>query len=116
MRKVLAELTDELLAAIDEAHWLDAAEQCWALPVYAIDLGDGKLLTWSDTDEAGIDDVDVIDSDDWDTRAEDLADELGEVVDLETGEHYTRHGVQFQHQAEGDFDREGFRIIIKRRD
>lgn len=103
-------------AQTDEAHWLDADGQCWTLPVYAIDLGGGKMLTWSDTDEAGIDDVEVISADDWPDRAEAIAEELGEVVDLESGEHYTTQGVQYQHQAEGDFDQDGFRIIIKRRD
>lgn len=102
-------------AQTDEAHWLDADGQCWTLPVYAIDLGGGKMLTWSDTDEAGIDDVEVISADDWPDRAEAIAEELGEVVDLESGEHYTSQGVQYQHQAEGDFDQDGFRIIIKKR-
>lgn len=105
----------EYEAESSEAHWLDNAGQCWTLPVYAVDIGDGKMLTWSDTD-AGIDDVGVIDSGDWESRAEDIAAGLGEVVDIETGEHYTTQGVQYQHQAEGDFDQYGFRRIIKKRD
>ena len=103
-------------AESDEAHWLDAAEQCWSLPVYSIDIGGGKRLAWSDTDEAGIDDVTLIDSGDWDGFAESIAAELGEVVDVEAGEHYTNHGVQYQHQAPGNYDRDGFRIVVRRRE
>ena len=103
-------------ADTDEAHWLDASEAVFALPVYSIDLGHGKRLAWSDTDEAGIEDVTLIDSGDWDGFAESIAAELGEVVDVEAGEHYTNHGVQYQHQAPGKYDRDGFRIVVRRRE
>jgi len=103
-------------ADTDEAHWLDAAEQCWTLPVYSIDLVHGKRLAWSDTDEAGITDVALIDEAEWDGFAESLAESLGEVVDVEAGEHYTNHGVQYQHQAPGDYDHDGYRIVVRRRE
>lgn len=82
-------------ADTDEVHWLDAAGGLWTLPVYSIDLGRGKRLAWSDTDEAGVEDVALIDSDEWPGFAESIADGLGEVVDVEQGEHYTRHAVQY---------------------
>lgn len=100
----------------DQSHYLDAAGQCWSLPVYSIDLGRGKRLAWSNTDEAGVDDIAIIDHEDWAGFAESIAESIGDVVDIESGEHFTAHGVQYQHQAPGEYDQEGFRRVIVRRD
>ncbi len=76
----LAELEDD--ATCEVAYWLDAAGKKWELPCYSLDLGRMRLA-WSDTDEAGIADEQLIDHSEWDGFAERLAEQLGELADAE---------------------------------
>ena len=46
-----------------EAVWTDAAGQEWIINGHAMDLGNARVLIWTTTDEAGVDDVAVIDND-----------------------------------------------------
>lgn len=69
------------------SYWLDAADQKWALPCYIKKCGYSAVL-WSDTDEAGIDDIFTIElADDAERQviefANHLAESLGERVDEE---------------------------------
>ncbi len=103
-------------ADTDEAHWLDAEDGLFTMSVYSVELGSGKRLAWSNCDDAGIDDVVLIPDSKWSGFAEEIAGEIGKLVDVETGEHYTSHGVQYQHHARGFYDRDGYRIVVVPRD
>ena len=73
-----------------------------------------QCLAWSHTDEGGIDDTAIITKSCWTDFAETTAAALGDVVEVESGEHFSTHGVQYAHQAPGDYDLDGFRVIVKR--
>lgn len=46
-----------------EAEWVDCNQKTWALPCYLVKLG-SRVVMWSNTDEAGIDDETVADAED----------------------------------------------------
>ncbi len=81
----------------------------------AYTVSPNRYLVWSHTDEGGIDDIALIAKSCWTDFAETIASSLGEVVDVEIGEHYSSHGVQRPEHAPGDYNQDGHRIIVKRR-
>lgn len=108
----------------DESHvavWQDCITGTWELPTHGLIVGD-RVVLWTLTDEAGVNDVSVVEADGDDISeqvreyAEDIASQLGNLCDVSSGEHYSTQGVQYQHQAVGDFDRDGYRVIVTPRE
>lgn len=81
------DLADHCYDAADASlvvDWRDAAGQTWHLPCHALVIG-SRVVMWTRTDEAGIDDVTVVDrdgevEDQLREFAEDIADDLGTLI------------------------------------
>ncbi len=111
----LQDLESDAETQTQVAHWLDADGTCWKFTCFAYPVSSSQYLAWSHTDEGGIDDIALITKSCWTDFAETTAATLGEVVDVESGEHFSTHGVQYAHQAPGDYDPDGFRVVIVKR-
>jgi len=65
------------------AEWRDAGGKAWLLPCYLLRVASRAVL-WSDTDEAGVDDVSVVDTyedpDDLRLQVEEWATELARIL------------------------------------
>jgi len=80
-----ASLRDAVPDTSVTVSWMDTVGRAWELPCHLKNIEGGKSVIWSDTDEAGIDDVNIIDApSDEDAVllgfAEDLANLLGTLV------------------------------------
>lgn len=71
------------------AEWIESSEnKTWELPTFGKVFG-GRIVLWTDTDEAGTDDVEIRDLDGADPEdvvrdyAEEIASDLGELVEAE---------------------------------
>ena len=71
------------------AEWIESSEnKTWELPTFGKVFGD-RIVLWTDTDEAGTDDVEIRDLDGADPEdvvrdyAEEIASDLGELVEAE---------------------------------
>ena len=121
------EIGDEIEATDwDEAHCLDAAENLTTITACEYRFGadaceyrfSAHALMWTDCDGVGVDDVQIVKnvSDNALTDfAEEIASDIGEIVDVAQGGHYTNLGIQIQ-PTTSDFDRDGYQIVIKKRD
>lgn len=103
-------------------YWTDAAGGLWLLTGHAARVpGEpGAVAVWTTSDEAGVDDVEVIDGgaeypvESLETYARDhvrdIAGDLGTLVTVTSGHHYSAEGIQYQ-PASG-YDRGGYAMII----
>jgi len=105
----------ELDSETDTAYALDGTEGLFSIEAHGHRIGSRHVLLWTDCDGAGVDDVTIRDwSDDCITEyAEEIASNVGEAVDVESGGHYSNLGHQYQPSR--GYDRDGYEIIIKRR-
>lgn len=65
------------------ADWRDAAGQSWTIRTYIRSIG-GRWIAWTATEEAGVDDVailDCLDGDEEDEAAQSYADEIAAGLD-----------------------------------
>ena len=83
---VLGDLRDYTPDATVTVRWIDAAGHTWDFPCRLLNVGN-RAVVWSDTDEAGIEDVSVIDQYEDETPeeqlreyADDIASNLGTLV------------------------------------
>ncbi len=73
----------------DHSHnieWADDQGQVWMLRTHGVCVGAARIIVWTDTDEAGINDVDVLECElDADNQVyeygREIADDLGTVQD-----------------------------------
>ena len=113
------DLSDATPSASHTAHWIDSEGKCWELPTHCMVCGQTVIL-WTNTDEAGVDDVDTMDYDETDDLddlvrgySEEIASGLGTLADVSSGEHFTTTGAQYQPPG---YDRDGYRIVVTPRE
>ena len=106
----------ELDNETDTAYCLDDNGTLITIEAHTHRIGTRHVLLWTDCDGGGIDDVCIRDwSDEYMADyAEEIADGVGEVVDVESGCHYTNLGLQYQPST--GYDHDGYEVVIKRRD
>jgi hypothetical protein len=106
----------ELDSETDTAHCLQADDSLLEIEAHAHRIGTRHVLLWTDCDGNGIDDVCIRE---WSGSvlrefAEEIAESIGEVVDVESGAHYSNLGLQYQPSS--GYDRDGYEIVVVRRE
>ena len=113
---LVGESIGHLRSETDVAYYLGGDDSLITIEAHGHKIGTRHILLWTDCDGVGIDDAAIREYDEGIITefAEKVAASIGEVVDVESGSHYTNEGIQYQ-PSQG-YDRDGYEIIIVRRE